>query len=363
MSIAGPARVAYTGGMVPWWTIAAVALAKTPAKAELSRLDDELNHLARDNAWGGVERTYVSMLQVAAKAGMELTHEEHVLGAQAAEARGDVRATWERLRKAQAVAPDEPTQEWIARLEVTHGMVSIRVSPLVRGPVTLEVLDPPDPDALKTIEAARAELSDRRRFDGLLPLGRYRIGSLKFEIDGGPRQDLVVNPGPADEAPEGALVRIPATGAAGDRFEADLQGALVALRELEGVASVGVTTPPQTLTYVDIDPDQLDALGLTATSVGQAVRDQLGLLDTYVAVRPTTLAIRDPSADLGTVNLTLSDGRIVPLTAVGTARTGPDDTAPPAGVWVEVAPGADAEAVRGAASEVLRRSASLYFGP
>jgi hypothetical protein len=186
---------------------------------------------------------------------------------------------------------------------------------------------------------------------------------LKFEIDGGPRQDLVVNPGPADEAPEGALVRIPATGAAGDRFEADLQGALVALRELEGVASVGVTTPPQTLTYVDIDPDQLDALGLTATSVGQAVRDQLGLLDTYVAVRPTTLAIRDPSADLGTVNLTLSDGRIVPLTAVGTARTGPDDTAPPAGVWVEVAPGADAEAVRGAASEVLRRSASLYFGP
>jgi len=60
--------------------------------------------------------------------------------------------------------------------------------------------------------------------------------------------------------------------------------ASTSLRALPGVTGAGVTLPPVTTTYVDFAEDQLDALGLTATGLGKAVRDQLALLDTYVGI-------------------------------------------------------------------------------
>ncbi|MEQ1569299.1 MAG: hypothetical protein ABMA64_26920 [Myxococcota bacterium] len=338
------------------------AVGETPGQsAERVRLGEDLRKLAGQNQWGGVERAYVGLLAVSAATGAPLTHAQHVLGAQAAEARGDVRATWERLKMAVAVEPRDDTREWIARLEVTNGLVSIRTNGLVRGPLTLEVLDPPDPSTLRTIDAARAEIEDRRRYDGFLPLGRYRVGSLRFDVDGGPPQQLVVPSAEAPEESEARILRIDANGAIGEKYATDLAALVGALAEIEGVAEAGVVPPPVMVTYVDFTQDQLDALGITATDLGRAVREQLGLLDTYLAVRPTTLAIRSAGASVEAVTLPLPDGRTVGLPTIATTRIGPDDASLPAGVWLDLDPGADLEAVRTEAAALLRRSAPLYF--
>jgi hypothetical protein len=333
-------------------------------QAELKRLDEEMHKLATRNTWSGVERSYLAMLTLSEEHALALTHEQHVLGAQAAQARGDVQEQWSRLKAAQQVESDLDTQGWIAMLEVTHGQVSLSVSPFLREAPTLEVLDPPDPGAMRTIEAARAQLADRRRFEGLLPLGRYRLGALQFEVDGGPPQQHNVTSAASPEPTQPHHVKVTASAppAEASVWTAKLEPLLPELQALPGVREVDLVGPPAEVTYLEFDGSQLDALGSTPTDLAKGVRDGLGLPDMAVVARPTSLVLRtevDP-VRIESLHVPIPGGTIG-LLAVASMRRGPDGWAPPPGVELALQPTADPEAVRALAGKVLSESLPEWF--
>jgi hypothetical protein len=333
-------------------------------QAELKRLDEEMHKLATRNTWSGVERSYLAMVTLAEDHALTLTHEQHVLGAQAAQARGDVQEQWSRLKAAQAVESDLDTQSWIAVLEVTHGQVSLSVSPFLREPPVLEVLDPPDPAAMRTIDAARAQLSDRRRFEGLLPLGRYQLGALQFEVDGGPPQEHNVSSAAAPEPARPDHVKVVASAPPQEAsvWSSRLEPVLPDLRALPGVREVELLGPPVEVTYLEFDGSQLDALGATPTDLARGVRDGLGLPDTAVVARPTSLVVRtavDPVL-IESLHVPIPGGTIG-LLALASVRRGPDGWAPPPAVELALQPAADPEAVRAAAAAVLYEALPEWF--
>lgn len=334
------------------------------ARAELQRLDEEVRTLVEKNAWGGVERTYLQMAALESS-GVKLTWEQHKWGALAAQARGDVFATWQRLRAAEAVEAHEETLTWLATVEATHGRAVIELSPLVFGEVAVESLDPvADPAAQRTIALASKILTETRTFDGLLPLGRYRIGSVAFAIDGGPLVRVRVEPGQA----HAKVVSTPGTlrfvaGAIPEKAT-ELTTELESARELAagtpGVATVAVVPLPERRLYADFAPGSLDSLGLSPTEVAGQIRAALGVRATEVVVTAEAVAV--PAAigvdRLKGVKLAF-DGGTVTVGGVCKLREAPDRTAPPPGLLLVLTPSADGEVVRKA---ILQRLEANRLG-
>jgi hypothetical protein len=327
------------------------------AKAELQQLDEDVRVLVNKNAWSGVERIYVQMAALEAR-GAKLTWEYHKWGALAAQSRGDVLATWHRLRAAEAVESHEETLVWLATLEATHGRAVVELSPLVFGEVALEPASPVvDPAAQKTIAQASASLTQTRTFDGLLPLGQYRVGNVGFGIDGGPMVRVRVEPGQARGklATEPGTVRLVA-GAVPARV-GDLDRALDAARTAAegtpGVASVEVVGLAGRRVYADFSPGSLEMLGLTPSLVAEQVRAALGARPTDVLPGPDSVAV---SAQIGLERLKavtlVFEGGEVTVGSVCRLGEAPDRTAPPPGLLLRLAPSVDPEVVRTA---VLQR--------
>jgi hypothetical protein len=342
----------------PLWVSEGIA---GSAKAELQQLDEDVRILVDKNAWSGVERAYLQMTPLEAR-GARLTWEHHRWGALAAQARGDVMATWMRLRAAEAVESHEETLTWLATLEAGHGRAVIELSPLVFGEVAVESLtSQPDPAAQRTITSASATLSQTRVFDGLLPLGRYRIGAVQFDIDGGPLVRVFVEPGQArakaEPAPPGTL-RFVANAVPTEASDADraLEQVREAFAGTPGVAGVSVIPRPGRRLYADFAAGSLDSLGLTPTGVAQQIREGLGVRPTDVVVSQDSVGV--PVAigldRLKAVPLVFESGKVT-LGAVSRLREAPDRAAPPMGLLVQLTPSADPAQVREA---LLQRSAS-----
>jgi len=73
--------------------LASTAVAQDEAMlAEQERLQKELQALVAREAWYGVERVYQHLIEMESD-GMRVTYAEHMLGARAAQQRGDVVST------------------------------------------------------------------------------------------------------------------------------------------------------------------------------------------------------------------------------------------------------------------------------
>lgn len=189
--------------------ILALALSTAPAyagkkadSAEMYRLGRETEKLAEKNAWSGVDRNYGQMVALESK-DVVIPVDIHMLGAQAARARGSVLDTWRRLKSALEQDPmSEEAMVWLANIGANYGEVNLVVSPAFKDEVVLEALDVGfAPDQRTTIDAARAALTEERRFDGLLPLGRYRLGHVPFDIVGEPRFTVTLKRPKPEEVP------------------------------------------------------------------------------------------------------------------------------------------------------------------
>ncbi|MCA9489675.1 MAG: efflux RND transporter permease subunit [Myxococcales bacterium] len=351
------------------WTILFLLLsggpagaAGTGARAEMDRLGEEMRILVEKNAWAGVERTYLKMLALQGR-GLVLGWEQHRLGALAAQSRGDVLETWKRLRAAEAAGSHKETLVWLATLEATHGRVVIELSPLVFGDVPIEVLDPfSDPGAARVVKAAQESLSEHRFFDGLLPLGRYHVGTVPFDVDGGPMVRVMVGPGQGKSAPiaeQPGTVRIVATAAAEPKdFGRAAEAARQALIDLDGVASVEVLPLPGQRLYAEFGDGTLDVLGLTATEVATQVRTQLGLDPTKVSITANGIGV--PAGEvraerLSQVDIQFADGS-ANLGSMARVRESIDHAAQPAGLRVRLRPGVDPAMVRSAIAARLEQT-------
>ncbi|MEQ1507768.1 MAG: hypothetical protein ABMB14_36405 [Myxococcota bacterium] len=137
---------------------------------EYVRLSEEIERLALKNAWPGVERTFVQLLETGVHPGFD----DWLRGAQAARTRGDLAAVRERLAAANALREDPAVLDWLWDIDSRYGPVSLRCDP--GSFLTLDVdATPMDPDLQRAIAFGRAAIHRDCAFDGLLPIGEYRL--------------------------------------------------------------------------------------------------------------------------------------------------------------------------------------------
>jgi hypothetical protein len=161
----------------PTGTPRAIAPAGAAERGEIKRLSEEIEQLAARNAWPGVERSFRQLQAL----GGSLDFEAWVRGAQAARSRGDIAAVRDRLIAAREVGWDPTVDEWLGDIEVRFGHAVLRADPSAH--LRLECDDPPmDPDLARAIAFARDELGQTGTFDGLLPVGLYRVLDTRFGV-------------------------------------------------------------------------------------------------------------------------------------------------------------------------------------
>lgn len=167
------------------WLLPGSAIAQEAddaARAEQTRLQDEIQRFAEREAWDGVERTYTALLALEAR-GLAVTYAEHVLAAQAAQARGDVGALRERLARAVDSWDTPFARDWLGTLNAGYGQVTVEVAPRFKEILVLRPAEPPFAvDARFAIEFAQDNLEERRAFDGWLPIGEYTLGAERFTV-------------------------------------------------------------------------------------------------------------------------------------------------------------------------------------
>jgi hypothetical protein len=152
-----------------------------PAQAEMMRLTQDLSNLAKRQHWQGVERIYERILAIP-----EATphYEVHRLAADASKAKGDMAATLDRLERATALDPREEDLQFMDSLRENYGYVVLETTP--RRPVTLSVDRMPfPPDQRLQIKAAMVACDKEGHFDGMLPIGMYRLENKIFEVTRG----------------------------------------------------------------------------------------------------------------------------------------------------------------------------------
>lgn len=165
--------------------LAPLAVAEEPqATGEIShelatyhQLTSELHQLAERDRWVGVERAYLQMLDLE----IELSRDDHILGATSAASTGNVADTLVRLREAHKLGESRAVIEWMYRLDTKYGWV--RIHDERRRPAKLESTSTHFmPDANMAVRFAASELEDGV-FEGLLPVGTYRYGRDDFEVE------------------------------------------------------------------------------------------------------------------------------------------------------------------------------------
>ncbi|MCO4747101.1 MAG: hypothetical protein KC912_20055 [Proteobacteria bacterium] len=158
----------------------ALAAPDDHAKAEYTRVSQQMRELAERNAWGGVERTYRELRGF----GVPLTFQDHMAGAASARAVGDVTSLRQRLRFAIALSPgDDEVEGWLHEIKRNYGEITLYCDP---GKVELQkTVNPFDPNQASAVRFAQQEIERRGQFSGLIPAGEYTFGRFDFEVQPG----------------------------------------------------------------------------------------------------------------------------------------------------------------------------------
>lgn len=176
------------------------------SQAEVQRLAEEMNHLAKKNAWTGVDRTY-RQLETLGDGVFALARDPavlHFLGAQAARNLGDIRRYKSLVQRAKTALlatgrPADDAQLQTLEAELTaidqaYGAVSI--APRSKrsanakkgetvGPELVPAVMPFAGDQRESIERARTQILETGSFSGLLPAGAYTLGAESFTVIAG----------------------------------------------------------------------------------------------------------------------------------------------------------------------------------
>lgn len=148
-----------------------------PDRAEYARLTQELEGLAKRNAWSGAERTFQKLQAT----GWPPSQDDWMYGAHAARAIGDVAATRERLLGAKAIEEDKDVFDWLWSIDQTYASVNLWCDP-DRGWALEAETRPFDPDQVRAMEFAVEEIATRCHFEGYLPAGSYTFAGRSFNV-------------------------------------------------------------------------------------------------------------------------------------------------------------------------------------
>lgn len=161
--------------------VAPVAIAQDhQTDAEMNRLSGEMDRLAGRNAWTGVDRIYLQLLDLTTGLDANI----HMLGAEAARNMGKIYEMYRRHERVAELDPNPEVLEVIKAMEGAYGRIKIKGSS--RWKVALERPSMPfAPDERKGIEYAKMILAETGNFEGMLPAGAYKIGQREFSVEAG----------------------------------------------------------------------------------------------------------------------------------------------------------------------------------
>ena len=149
-------------------------------QAEYERLNMEMERLSERQAWRGVDRMYVQMIDL----GVVPSYSDNLLAAEASRHLGEVAQQYERLKLAASQQNTADLESSIRRIENTHGLVQLSIA---RPKDAALILTTPgiNPDTRRTVEAAERMLQTKGEFVGMLPSGDYNFSGRTVSIQAG----------------------------------------------------------------------------------------------------------------------------------------------------------------------------------
>jgi hypothetical protein len=157
------------------WAGASDANVDAETTAEVRRLGDEIERLVQKGAWKGVERKYMQ----AKKTGAELSAAMHRAGARSSLLRGDATEARLRLLDAYEQERDPEVLAWLTTFSRQYTTVQLRADPGAELQVERRHFDQ---ERARVVDRAAELLAGEGAFEGLLPMGRYRVGAFWFTI-------------------------------------------------------------------------------------------------------------------------------------------------------------------------------------
>jgi hypothetical protein len=149
------------------------------AKAEYVRLTQDIEKLASRNAWAGVERTYLAILDT----GVSPSFTDHVAGAQSSRVVGDTALTHQRLSAATELQEDSDVMDWLWEIDSNYGKVYLVCDLNPKAPLVLSAGAMPfDPAMASSVRHAVSQVTGSCLFDGFLPKGTYTFGTKEFAV-------------------------------------------------------------------------------------------------------------------------------------------------------------------------------------
>jgi len=310
--------------------VAAPAVAHAAESGEVVRLKQDLQTRVEKNQWAAADRIFSRLERMAEEDAEALTAADWKLGATIARSTGDMKSVRRRLQAAFDLAPDDALRQELQQIGASYGPVIIEVASGFQGSLELKADPPPfEPDKRAIIAAAAERLDAERRFDGLIPIGRYTVAGTPIEVTTGAIDTLRVQINPAGIA---TLDRVQGGGGGSEA------------PGLEVHASLGAGFGALTQASRGVQPDPFGGLGLR---LGAGV-------DAWLA---PTVGLRVELGYLGLLaggGQTLDDGTELPADQLhlgtvwlgGTWRAGPLDVAvgPMFGLGTARASGLDGEA-------------------
>ena len=152
----------------------------TVADAERVRLSVEMERLASRQAWNGVERKYIQLMEL----GIELEASDHLHGAHSARELGDIQGCHDRLRRVIAIDATREVVDWLWDIDNNYGHVVLRTGSS-RAAVLERMEIPFDPNQRRAIETAIERAREDASFSGLLPTGDYVFAGQQFQVSPG----------------------------------------------------------------------------------------------------------------------------------------------------------------------------------
>ncbi|MEZ4320112.1 MAG: hypothetical protein R3F61_21715 [Myxococcota bacterium] len=156
------------------------------AAAEAYRLSEEATRLVQKGAWQGVERTYLRAVET----GAPLSAAMHLTGARSSMQIGDATEARQRLLSAYELERDPEVLAWLTTYSRQYTRVTLKVDPGAKLEVERRHFDA---ERARVVDRAAEILAETGAFDGLLPMGRYRVGAFWFKVredDADIEQDL-----------------------------------------------------------------------------------------------------------------------------------------------------------------------------
>ncbi len=187
-------------------------------KAEIQRLRERMNRYQESGALEYSEKVYKQMLEIDTK-NQWMTDGDHLAGAVASNARGDLQTTLKRLERCR---DSERATKWKVFLWEETGPVKIE---RVEGADLSIMMGLMSPEQLAAIDYANAYLASNKAFEGRLPNGAYQYGQKQFLVSatgltmaGEATQDQVLSQGKKESflSTLGSSIEMVALSTAGD---------------------------------------------------------------------------------------------------------------------------------------------------